>query len=82
MHDAGLPRLRGRYLYGDVCSGAIWSAVISRGGRARVVRRERLIVPYLVPFGRDGRGRTYAVSLGGAVWRLTAPPAPPAVPSR
>lgn len=82
VRDPGLPRLRGRYLYGDVCSGALWSARIARSGAARDVRRLPLRVPYLVSFGRDGRGRAYAVSLSGLVWRLSAPAAPPAASSR
>ena len=60
---------RGRYLYGDVCSGRIWSARLD-GDRLRRPRRTRLRVPYLVSFGRDGRGRVYAVSLFGNVYRL------------
>jgi glucose/arabinose dehydrogenase len=63
--------LRGRYVYGDVCSGHVWSARLQTGTLARP-RRTGLTVPYLVSFGRDGRGRLYAVSLGGAVWRLGA----------
>ena len=31
----------------------------------------RRTVPYLVSFGRDARGRVYAVSFGGRVYRLT-----------
>ena len=60
---------RGRYLYGDVCSGRIWSARL-RGDRLGRPRRTGLRVPYLVSFGRDGRGRLYAVSFFGRVYRL------------
>ena len=61
--------LRGHYLYGDLCSGRIWSARL-RGDRLGRPRRTPLRVPYLVSFGRDGRGRVYAVSFFGAVYRL------------
>ncbi len=61
--------LRGRYLYGDVCHGWIWSARFA-GDRLGRPRRTRLRVPYLVSFGRDGRGRVYAVSFSGAVYRI------------
>ena len=61
--------LRGRYLYGDLCSGRIWSARIA-GARLGKPRRTRLRVPYLVSFGRDGRDRLYAVSFFGAVYRI------------
>jgi glucose/sorbosone dehydrogenase len=60
---------RGRYLYGDVCSGRIWSARVV-GEQLGRPRRTRLRVPYLVSFGRDGRGRLYAASFFGAVYRI------------
>ena len=62
--------LRGRYLYGDVCSGDLWSARVA-GARLEDPRRVGVDVPYLVSFGEDARGRIYAVSLFGGVWRLT-----------
>jgi hypothetical protein len=61
---------RGRYLYGDLCSGRVWSARVS-GARLDDARPAGLTVPYLVSFGRDARGRVYAVSFGGDVYRLT-----------
>jgi glucose/arabinose dehydrogenase len=62
--------LRGRYLYGDVCSGRLWSARLEDDGTLSRPRRAGLTVPYLVSFGRDARGRVYAVSLDGPVWRI------------
>ena len=64
-----LPELRGRYLYGDVCSGGLRSVRLTAGG-AVGDRSERTAVPYLVSFGRDGGGRIYAVSLNGRVYRV------------
>ena len=64
-----LPELRGRYLYGDVCSGGLRSVHLTAGG-AVGDRSERTTVPYLVSFGRDGGGRIYAVSLNGGVYRV------------
>ena len=61
--------LRGRYVFGDVCSGRVWSARLA-GDRLEDVRRTGLTVPYLVSFGEDGLGRLYAVSFNGAVFRL------------
>jgi glucose/arabinose dehydrogenase len=69
VRGRGPRALRGRYLYGDVCSGDLWSARVSGLGLGRP-RRAGVRVPYLVSFGEDARGRIYAVSLGGAVWRL------------
>lgn len=64
-----LPQLRGRYIYGDVCSGRLRSVRLA-AGRAAGDRSEQAVVPYLSSFGRDGGGRIYAVSLFGRVYRL------------
>jgi glucose/arabinose dehydrogenase len=66
-----LPSERGRYLYGDLCSGRVWSLRVVRG-RTTEHRTEAVVVPRLLSsFGEDARGELYAVSLdGGAVYRL------------
>jgi glucose/arabinose dehydrogenase len=64
-----IPSYRGRYLYGDYCSGIVWTLRIS-GGRAVDVRREPISVPQLSSFGQDGTGELYAVSQNGRVWKL------------
>jgi glucose/arabinose dehydrogenase len=58
----------GRYIYGDYCQSTLRLARL-RTGRA-LSRPTRLRVPELVSFGEDARGRVYAVSLGGAVYRI------------
>jgi glucose/arabinose dehydrogenase len=63
--------VRGRYWYGDLCTGRVWSARFRRGRLGRP-RRSRIVVPYLVSFGR-ARGHVYAVSFGGGVYRLRLP---------
>ena len=63
--------LRGRYLYGDYCSGTIWSLRVENG-EAVEIRRERISVPQLTSFGEDGDGELYAVSQTGAIYRLAA----------
>jgi glucose/arabinose dehydrogenase len=68
---SAVPSMRGRYLYGDYCSGTIWSLRVE-GGEAREIRRERISVPQLTSFGEDGAGEVYAVSQAGAVYRLAA----------
>ena len=69
VRDRNLPALRGRYVFGDLCRGRIESARLSPG-RARSVRTTRLKVSNLSSFGEDARGRVYAVSLDGPVYRL------------
>jgi len=64
-----VPALAGRYLYGDFCSGRIWSLKLVRGV-ARQIREERLTVPSLTSFGEDANGGLYAVSWNGVLYRL------------
>jgi glucose/arabinose dehydrogenase len=65
-----LPDLEGRYLYGDYCSGSIWSLALAPGGEADV-RREEITLPGLTSFGQDEAGRLYLASADGAVYRLS-----------
>jgi glucose/arabinose dehydrogenase len=69
VRDPALPALAGRYVYGDYCAGRIRSLRV-RGGRATGDRGHPLRVPELSSFGEDARGRVYATSLSGAVYRL------------
>jgi glucose/arabinose dehydrogenase len=65
-----LPAARGRYFYGDYCSGRIWS-LARRGGE--VTRRGHVFrVPQLSSFGEDADGELYLVSQAGTVYRLAA----------
>jgi len=64
-----VPAARGRYFYGDYCSGTIWS-LRAAGGKLRGVRREPFRVPMLSSFGEDAAGELYAVSLEGRIYRL------------
>jgi glucose/arabinose dehydrogenase len=65
-----VPTARGRYFYGDYCEGTIWSL---RAVNARRVglRREPFRVPSLSSFGEGATGELYAVSLEGAIYRLS-----------
>jgi glucose/arabinose dehydrogenase len=69
VRDAALSGLYGRYVYGDLCRGQLRSFRIA-GGRATDDRTVGLRVSTLSSFGVDGRGRVYATSLEGAVYRL------------
>ena len=62
--------LRGRYIYGDYCSGNVWSLKVVNG-RATGLRRERFEIESVTSFGEDAAGELYAVSHGGTVYRLT-----------
>jgi glucose/arabinose dehydrogenase len=62
--------LRGRYIYGDYCSGIVWSLKVV-GGKATGLRRERFRIDGLTSFGEDAAGELYATSNNGTVYRLT-----------
>jgi hypothetical protein len=67
-----LGSLRGRYIYGDFCTGRLRSAEL-RQGRAvgdRRVRGARLAEFTLVSFGQGSGGGLYVVSSAGRVFRL------------
>jgi glucose/arabinose dehydrogenase len=69
VRDKALTGLRGRYLFGDFCKKRIQSAKLS-AGKAKSVHNTSLKVGSLSSFGEDARGRVYAVSLEGTVYRL------------
>ena len=66
-----VPTARGRYFYGDYCSGRIWSFKIS-GGRATDLRQESQRLEELSSFGEDAHGELYAVTLSGRLYRLVS----------
>jgi glucose/arabinose dehydrogenase len=70
VRGGGPGSLGGRYVYGDVCTGKVRSARLAGSG-ASGDRSDHLTVPYLVSFGQDARGRLYAVSIDGPVYRIT-----------
>jgi glucose/arabinose dehydrogenase len=69
IRDRSLGRLYGVYVYGDLCDPRLRVARLAPG-RARGDRPLGVRVPSLVSFGEDARGRVYAVSLRGPVYRL------------
>ena len=66
---AAVSAARGRYFFGDYCSGRVWSLKIV-GGKARGVRSESFRVGSLSSFGEDVTGELYLTSLEGSVYRL------------
>jgi glucose/arabinose dehydrogenase len=71
VRDRGLGSLVGRYVYGDYCLGRL-RAVRLGAGSATGDRGLGVSVSQLSSFGEDARGRVYATSLDGPVYRLTA----------
>jgi glucose/arabinose dehydrogenase len=75
VHDRSLPELEGRFLYADACSGEIRSFEANAAGNARDDRPLGAGLPPndlfgIVSFGQDSRGRVYAASFAGTVFRL------------
>ena len=64
-----VPKLRGRYVYGDVCSGAIWT-LRAGTGTASDVRKEDDQLEQVASFAQDSRGELYAISLSRGVFRV------------
>lgn len=71
VRDRGVPGAYGKYVYGDFVKGELFSAKLDTP-KAKRVRNTGLKVDALSSFGEDARGRVYAVSLNGAVYRLAA----------
>lgn len=65
-----VPSLRGRYVFGDWCSGRVWSLRLV-GGKASDVRIEPATIRLIVSFGVGPDGELYALTLNGGVYRLT-----------
>jgi glucose/arabinose dehydrogenase len=71
VRDRSVKALYGRYVYGDYCNPQLrWAKL--RAGRATGGGTIGLRVPALSSFGEDGRGRVYAVSQNGPVYRIAA----------
>ena len=71
VRDSRLSSIYGRYIYGDFCSGKVWTADM-REGKLAAISRGALPFTFsaLASFGQDSAGRIYLVSLGGRVARL------------
>lgn len=71
VRDRSLGRLYGRYVYSDLCSNGLRSVRLTASG-GRADGPLRLSVPSIASFGEDARGRVYAISIEGPVYRLVA----------
>ena len=66
---AKLTALGRRYVYGDFCSGSVWTLQGTPEGRATDVRREQAKVPGLTHIGTDAAGELVFASGTGALYR-------------
>jgi len=69
---AAIPELVGRYLYGDFCSGRIWSGTRNAGGTW--TSAQLLDTPHsITTFGEDQAGEIYVAhysATSGAIYRI------------
>ena len=65
-----VPSARGRYFFGDFCSGRIWT--LRAGAGEETLRPAGLRLELITSFGEDARGELYLVSRAGRIYRLTA----------
>jgi glucose/arabinose dehydrogenase len=65
---AAVPAARGRYFFGDYCSGDIWTLTLKKG-KAVVARRPDLL-GQLASFGEGADGSLYAVTTLGDLYQL------------
>jgi hypothetical protein len=63
-----IPKLRGRYVFGDFCTGEIWSVAAARPS-AGGIRLESTGTGRLSS-GTDAAGELYVTMLGGSVFRI------------
>jgi glucose/arabinose dehydrogenase len=62
------PALAGKYLFGDFCTGTIWTLERQAGRwRREVAVRSNLQIS---SFGEDAHGELYVLDLGGSVYRI------------
>jgi len=64
----GIPDMAGRYLFGDYCSGDVWS--LTKRGTAWAADELSFKVPQLASFGEDRDGNVYVLSQKGQVSRI------------
>jgi glucose/arabinose dehydrogenase len=69
VRDRSLPRLYGRYLFGDFCRPQIESVNLN-GGQPKGLHATRLRVSATSSFGQDADGHIYITSLEGPVYRI------------
>jgi glucose/arabinose dehydrogenase len=74
-----LPGMRGRYLYGDICTRQIWSFVYEGGEATDPIELTNDLASTLVlgdytfaSFGQDAAGELYVLDLSGTVYRIEA----------
>lgn len=66
---SALPRINGAYFFGDFIAGKTWALYYD----GKTYRRQLVAshIPALASYGEDASGEIYAISLSGAIYRLS-----------
>jgi glucose/arabinose dehydrogenase len=67
---SAVPAAQGRYFYGDLCTGTVWSFSTGPTGRTSSPMVSGN-VPSLSSFGTNGHGELFATSLDGTLYELS-----------
>jgi glucose/arabinose dehydrogenase len=68
-----LPDLVNRYVFGDFCSGSLWTLRPVAAGRVEDSRRERARAPQVTHIGADGAGELVLATNDGRILRAIPP---------
>jgi glucose/arabinose dehydrogenase len=68
-----LPDLVDRYVFGDFCSGSLWTLRPAAAGRVEDPRRERARAPQVTHIGANGTGELVLATNDGRILRAVAP---------
>jgi glucose/arabinose dehydrogenase len=70
---SAIPALRGTYIYGDYCTGSIWSFAWSAGKKSTTVELTSALGSNgmsIGSFGQDNHGEVYVVDRAGSIYKL------------
>ena len=68
-----IPKLQGRYFFGDYCTGKIWSFTIVNNELSDYAQWEIIGIKedlYLSSFGEDGNGELYMINHTGSIYKI------------
>lgn len=71
VYRGSVAALRGQFLFGDYCSGEIWSFKAGTADKPAVTKLD-MDGGHVSSFGVDSAGEVYVMSQDGLVWRITA----------
>ena len=68
-----IPELNGQYIFGDYCTGKVWSFTVTNGASQNYEEWNLIGLMedlYLSSFGEDGMGELYIVNHNGSIYKL------------